>query len=115
MEPWSSIIENLRSAVTAAVRTREPEFIRSAVSNVENPAGDVLIPIVGSDENGEGKMSDPVQDKIAAQIKWLKDEIADCERQSFGTMRNGSAYLETLKTSLLQFERLKQTTSRSAQ
>jgi hypothetical protein len=107
MEPGSSIIENLRSAVTAAVRTREPDFIRDQVSNVEIPARQVLIPIVGN-ENGEGKMSDPVQvlDRIAAQIRWLETEIADYERQSVSTTRNGNAYLKFLRTSLDQFERL---------
>ncbi len=50
-----------------------------------------------------------VQERIDAHIKWLNDEIADCEAKFFNARPKGKAYLETLRASLMQFERLKHT------
>jgi hypothetical protein len=51
-------------------------------------------------------MADPVHEKINAHIKWLYTEITDCEAKSFATHAKGEAYLQTLRESVAQFERL---------
>jgi hypothetical protein len=55
------------------------------------------------------RMTDQILEKINSHLKWLNSEIAFCEENGFESHPQGKVYLESLKASRTQFEKLNKT------